>query len=663
MKKILDLTGNPWALRGWHAWQWRLALSRETGHDLLPVAGPVPVRVPGSVQGALRDAGMIPDWNEGLNSLACEWIENRHWTFETRLPVKACRNPGRRILVCDGLDGTGLVRCGGSEVGHFGSAFTPHRFELGQAIDAFLAQKSNARTVPLEIVFTDQPRNLGQVNYTSRIREEKPRFNYGWDWMIRLVQIGIWDGVRLEISNGPVIENLRMFTEFDATEAMGRIRVFAKARAGKSCRWRATLKDGRKVVASAEAPASRGSIHLEAQPLKPWWPAGMGRQPLYQVCVELLDRAGRPLDEATREVGFRELCWSPCKGAPRDAEPWILNANGQALFLAGVNWTPLRPNFADAPESMVRDRLETYRNLGFNTIRVWGGAVPEKEFFYQECDRLGLLVWQDFPWSSSGIDNWTPEDPEDVARAGTIAESIIVRRQHHPSLMMWCGGNELQFGPGGSREGGGVPLGVDHPPLAALARTVRRLDPGRRFIPTSPCGPRFAVDLQDVGKGRHHCVHGPWDLPGTMDEWRSLWENSDAMFHSEAGVPGAASADTIRRACGNPCLPADESHPAWRHAAPWWLQWKSYLDEGGDSKSLAGYVRWSQRRQAEGLTIAMRACMRRFPRCGGFIVWMGHDAFPCPVNTSILDNQGRLKPAATALRKILSNRSHLPPIP
>jgi beta-mannosidase len=663
MKQILDLARLTWTLRGWHAWNWQLALVRETGVKLLPVAGPLPVRVPGSVQGALRDAGIIPDWNVATHSLAAEWVENRHWSFETQLPTKQCRRSGCRRLVCDGLDGAGVVRCGDAQVGQFSSAFTPYQFELGEAIDQFLKHHPRARSVPLEIVFTDPPRNLGQVNFTSRIHEEKPRFNYGWDWMIRLVQIGIWDGVRLEISEGPEIESLRMFTEFDAAEGAGRVRVFAKARAAKGCRWRVTLKVGQRVISRTESAATAREIQLGAEKVSAWWPAGMGAQPLYQVNVGLLDNAGRRLDVATRGVGFRDLRWSPCEGAPRDALPWILNANGKPLFLAGINWTPLRPNFADVPQTDVRKRLETYRDLGFNLVRVWGGAVPEKELFYQECDRLGLLVWQDLPYSSSGIDNWPPEDPQSIARAAAITESLITRRQHHPSVLMWCGGNELQFGPGGVREGGGLPLDVSHPPLAAMARTVRRLDPGRRFIPTSPCGPRFAVSMEDIGKGLHHCVHGPWDLPGTMAEWRGFWEKSDAMFHAEAGVPGASDAALIRQCCGERALPADESHPAWRHAASWWLQWQSYLVDGGNPQSLDDYVRWSQSRQAKALSIAMAACMRRFPRCGGLIVWMGHDAFPCPVNTAILDYHGRLKPAARALRNVLSDRTTASLIP
>lgn len=653
MKQILNLARLKWTLRGWHAWNWQLALARETGVKLLPVAGPIPVRVPGSVQGALRDAGVIPDWNVATHSLAAEWVENRHWTFETKLPAKRCCLPGRKQLVCDGLDGAGAIRCGDAEVGQFTSAFVPHRFELATAIADYLAHNPRARSVPLVIAFTDLPRNLGQVNFTSRIRDEKPRFNYVWDWMPRLVQIGIWDGLRLEVCEGSEISSLRMFTEFNAQTRRGTVRVFAKSNGVTGTRWRVSLWDKGRKFAAIEAPASCQQWKLTVDNINPWWPTQTGKQPLYDVRVELLDRRESVLEIQTRRVGFREVRWTACEGAPRNAEPWILNVNGQPVFAAGVNWTPIRPNFADVTDAEIRARLVTYRDLGFNLIRVWGGAVLERESFFNICDELGLLVWQEFPYSSSGLDNWPPEDKAAVRRAGEIAESYITRRQHHASLILWCGGNELQFGPDGSRSGGGVPVGYEHAAVDAMQQTVRRLDPTRRFLPTSPFGPRFSIEPKAIGKGEHHCVHGPWKIPGSMRAWEKYWKQSDALFHSEAGVTGAADAKLIREFCGDSGLPADETHPAWRHAAAWWLQWKDYLTSGGKPASLEAFVCWSQQRQAEGLAVALAACKRKFPRCGGFIVWMGHDAFPCPCNTSILDFYGHPKPAALALRGIL----------
>jgi beta-mannosidase len=415
-------------------------------------------------------------------------------------------------------------------------------------------------------------------------------------------------------------------------------------------------KKGRK-LAALENAARRGELRLSARGVEKWWPAHRGQQPLYDVRVELLDRRGRVLDIQTRRVGFREVRWRPCEGAPREAEPWILHVNGEPQFVAGVNWTPIRPNFADVTDVEIRARLETYRDLGFNLVRVWGGAVLERESFFHSCDELGLLVWQEFPYSSSGIDNWPPDDKAAAKRAGEIAESYIARRQHHASLVVWCGGNELQFGSGGKRTGGGVPVGYDHAPITAMQHAVRRLDPTRRFLPTSPFGPRFSIEPKAIGKGEHHCVHGPWKIPGPLRAWKKYWDQSDALFHSEVGVPGAAGVKLIREFCGDSGLPADETHPAWRHAAAWWIQWREFLAAGGHPRSLEALVRWSQRCQAEGIAIALAACKRKFPRCGGFIVWMGHDAFPMPCNTAILDFHGQPKPAALALGEILLARA------
>ena len=132
---------------------------------------------------------------------------------------------------------------------------------------------------------------------------------------------------------------------------------------------------------------------------------------------------------------------------------------------------------------------------------------------------------------------------------------------------MWCGGNELQLGHGNARIGGGVPLGYDHPTLAAMHAVVKRLDPGRRFVPTSSSGPRFSADASEFGKGVHHDVHGPWNLPGTMEEWKGYWDQDDALFRSEVGVPGASPAAMIMQYCQDEGLPADLSHPAWKHVA------------------------------------------------------------------------------------------------
>lgn len=649
----LDLSSLSWSLRGWHPLHWRLSQSMELGHTLASQVGPIPANVPGSVQKALLDAEIIPDWNISTNSLAAEWVENRHWTYETTLPLEWCRKPARKVLHCEGLDHAGEIWCGGSVAGEFNNAFVPWRFDLSQLIEAFLQKHPEAPGVPLTIAFTDSPRYLGQVNYTSRIRDWKPRFYYVWDWTIRLVQIGIWDSLRLEIDEGAGMETCRVYSEYSTAESAGKVRALVRAKAQGPCQLVARLSIGKETLAESIVAVQAGheqEVLLSIQNPEVWWPACMGRQTLYDLRVELRDAAGTVCDLRNFRVGFREITWKHCEGSPANAEPWLLHVNGRPVFILGANWVPIRPNFADVTDELYETFVRAYADHGFNFLRVWGGAQMEKEVFYRLCDELGILVWQEFPLSSSGIDNWPPEDEGFCNEIAAIARSYVERRQHHPSLIMWCGGNELQFGTHGERVGGGLPLGYDHPPIAAMKKVVEQFDPTRRFVPTSSSGPKFFGDEKDFGKGLHHDVHGPWNIPGTLEEWKAYWDADDALIRSEVGVPGASSAEMIRAYCQDEGLPANLTHPAWRHVAGWWIQWEAYLKEGGSPESLDAYVHWSQERQASAISYVVNACRKRFPRCGGVILWMGHDCFPCPVNTAVFDFKGKPKPAASAIQ-------------
>jgi beta-mannosidase len=127
----------------------------------------------------------------------------------------------------------------------------------------------------------------------------------------------------------------------------------------------------------------------------------------------------------------------------------------------------------------------------------------------------------------------------------------------------------------------------------------------------------------------------------------------DALFHSEFGAPGASSAEIIRKYSGGlPLVPGSADNPLWRRS-PWWIEWPDYLREvGREPRSLEEFVAWSQQRQAEALAFVVGTLKAKFPRCGGAILWMGHDSFPCTANTAIIDFDGHLKPSALALKAV-----------
>ncbi len=659
MKKSFDLSRLDWQLAGFIPEQWRFSKLDDVAASGFTDVAALPAPVPGSVQEALRVAGVLPDWNVGLNARQCEWVENRQWVYQVKLPAKWLRGGGRVRLRCDGLDYSGWVYVNNHEAGAFRGSFVPHSFDL----TPHLRTRDNL----LQIVFDLPPRWLGQFGRTSQMTEWKPRFNYTWDWTARLVQIGIWDAITLEITDGPAFESLRCVTEVDAATGLGAVRVIAAVSAAAGCRVEVEVADaaGRHLTgleASAGLvgngsdrlkPPNQISLALQNLPIALWQPNGRGEQPLYTVRCRLIGPDGAAHDEQTRQVGFRRIEWQPCEGAPAAADPWICVVNGQPLFLQGVNWTPIRPNFADVTEAEYRVRLELYRDLGCNLLRVWGGAFLEKACFYRICDELGLLVWQEFPLSSSGVDNWPPEDARSIAEMAEIAASYVERRQHHACLLLWCGGNELQGDLKGNKMGSGKPVDATHPLIARLSQVVAELDPGRRFLPTSSSGPRFNARAADFGKGLHWDIHGPWKLPGTMAEWEAYWAGDDALFRSETGAPGASPVEVIERSAGDlTTLPGTADNPLWRRTS-WWIEWPTFVAEHGrEPADLAEFVAWSQARQAEALRIAAAACKGRFPRCGGFLVWMGHDSFPCTANTAVVDFDGKAKPAALALQKV-----------
>ena len=339
------------------------------------------------------------------------------------------------------------------------------------------------------------------------------------------------------------------------------------------------------------------------------------------------DHQGWLIDRQSRRVGFKHVEWRRTKGAAHSADPYLCVVNGKETLLFGVDWTPIRPNFADLRDEDYRLRLSIYRDCGMTILRVWGGGFLEKDCFYDYCDEMGLLLWQEFPLSSSGMDNYPPDDPASVEALARIAETYIDRRQHHVSILLWCGGNELMDDKNGVKSSQPT-LTIKTPSGdCQVCRNRSQEGSGPSFSAHQPLRSGGQFNLQDCGKGVFWDVHGPWNLDGPVDgAWKELWDQG--RCHVPFGNGRALREPRVHHPKYEGNLkdtPGTHQNPLWNRQ-PWWIDWPKFVEEKGrEPRDLEEYVTWSQARQSAALTLAARVLKSRFPACGGMIIWMGHE--------------------------------------
>ena len=202
---------------------------------------------------------------------------------------------------------------------------------------------------------------------------------------------------------------------------------------------------------------------------KLWNPVGLGEPAQYRVKVSLL-KGAQSIDQIEFDYGIR-IIERLASAGPRTSdrwENWQFVINGKKIFVKGMNWTPMDVLF-DMPEARYRWALEAAKNMGIQLIRVWGGGLLETDTFYKLCNELGIMVWQDFPIGNQD----TPDFPQDVWESQVVQN--IFRLRNHPSLVVWCGGNE--FNP--YSYGNAATMGI-------LERNLKIFDNTRLFVRTTP---------------------------------------------------------------------------------------------------------------------------------------------------------------------------------
>src|SRR5215207_92091 len=648
MNRRISLNGSDWRFKDFYGedWRWRgshLPDSRDRRHWRVG-------SVPGCPHYDLWKSGEIPDPYIGRNSLLSEWIPQRTWLYKKTFMVGEEIKGKRVYLHFKGVDYQAEFFLNGESVGKHIGMFTPVMFDVS---DKLFYDTENSIAAVIESAPLEEP----QVGRTSRVKTVKTRMNYWWDFCPRMVHLGIWDDVYLEVA-GPVrledvfirpkLEsdfsraNVFVMVELDSViQTTGNLEIsLRQAYAG-------TVVASERTRQSFEQGHTRLETCLEVVQPRLWWPNGCGEQELYEAQVRVLLDASDGTEQeedisAARTVtfGIRQFSLAFNESADPDALAYTFVVNGRKVYAKGWNWVPMDVMYSVPQPEKLEHLLTLAKRANVNLLRIWGGGLIEKESFYDRCDRLGIMVWQEFIQSSSGIDNIPSTSPEYVQLMVDVAEHIVPHKRNHPSLVIWCGGNELS----GELE---LPLDNTHPVLAALKTVVERLDPDRLWLPTSPSGRAFGNTLELIAKDPTalHDIHGPWEYQGAIEHY-ALYNQGVSLFHSEFGVEGLTNLRTLNATIEREHQwPVDLDNPYWFHRGAWWVKRPMWDRMFGELHSVEELVRATQFTQADGLRYALESDRRRKYHNSGTLPWQFNEPYPMAACTSAVDYYARPKPS------------------
>lgn len=631
---VICLSDCKWELKGYWPWVPVQGKSMETGQEISGATEWIDATVPGGVHFDLYRAGWIENPHFGLNSLKCEWVENRWWMYRTEFDAPCCPD-AHADLVLKGLDYDALIYLNGQLLGEHKGMFEPKTFAVSQS----LQEKGNR----LALVFKGIPHEMGQTGFTSKTSTQKSRFNYKWDFAARMVNIGIWQDLYLVLRDEWEISDLYLRTSLDETGA-GIVRAsysttcFGSRAQKLKARYRLCL-DGQCVADFTAAIEAGGKTEQTVTVHSPalWYPNGCGEQPLYDFTISLLDETDSVLHTVSKKIGIRSLEFARNENGHENALPYTYTVNGRRVYIKGVNITPIDLLYGNVTNAQYDFLTDAMVNANVNLVRIWGGGLIEKEILYDLCDKKGILIWQEFIQSSSGIDNIPCVDDDFLALLERNATAAVLEKRNHTCLAAWSGGNELM-------DSESRPVGYENKNIAMLKKIVEAHSPHTFFYPTSASGP--VEFISETVKGVSHDVHGGWEYKGNPRQYE-FYGNSDSLFHSEFGMDGTASVKTLKK-----ILPQADQKPVsmkksavWRHHGEWWGTFERDTELFGEQTELKFFTDCSRYMQAEGLRFILEANRRRKFTNSGSVIWQLNEPFPNASCTCLMDYYGEAKPA------------------
>lgn len=623
------------------AWRMREADS-ETWHS---------AHVPGSVYADLMADGTMPDpfWRE--NELDAFERMKKDYVYQRAFTVTEAQLAHAHVeLVCEGLDTLAHVSLNGHEIAFADNMHITWVWDVKEQL--------NTGENTLEIRF-DSP-----IRYCAKKAEEAPGWEssdatpgfrhlrkahcmFGWDWGPRLPDAGIWRPIFLRTWDAARLENALMLQAHHD----GVVDVTIRPEIAGESAWSAeiTAPDG-EVMIIPKTTAAEQVVTIQNPQL--WWPNGLGKQPLYRVTVRLA--AG---DTRTWRIGLRTMTVS------REKDEWGEEfchvVNGVKVFAMGADYIPEDNILARVTPERTRRLLEGCKAANFNAIRVWGGGYYPDDAFYDICDELGLLVWQDLMYACAFYD-LTP-DFERSIRVET--HQNVARLRHHASLALICGNNEMEMFMAGAnsalinhRTWEFVPTYPHHITDYVkmfeyiLPAIVKETAPQTYWWPASPSSGGNFDAPNDENRGDNH-YWDVWHGEKPFTEYRKFF----FRYASEFGFQSFPCLKSVEQFT----LPDDRnifSRVMERHQRNQAANGKilSYLSQTFRyPNSFDDLLYASQLMQAEAIRYGVEHWRRNRGRCMGAIIWQLNDIWPVASWASI-DYYGRWKALHYAAKRFFA---------
>ncbi|WP_164821575.1 glycoside hydrolase family 2 protein [Paenibacillus koleovorans] len=531
--------------------KWRLTYGRQAAAPDALVAHPdelaasglpsVEAEVPGNVELDLIKAGLLPEPFHGNNILLLRPYETYEWWYETLFPTPSEATVGVPAeLLFHGVDCLATYWMNGILIGESDNMFIEHAFR----VEGLLKRDGSANALAVRLrspLLAAMERNYSPGMHAlphnwEQLWIRKAPHGFGWDIMPRAVSAGLWRSVQLRVPGRHEIKDLYFATiALGQNEASATVAVFyevdtlpewyydgleleLEGRCGES-----EFRARKAVVFKA------GKLRVEVDKPMLWWPHGYGEPYLYEVTARLV-RGGMILAERMDRIGIRtaELSRTEVTTTEGGGE-FLIRVNGKPILCKGSNWVPLDA-FHSCDAAKYEAALELFLEADCNIVRCWGGNVYEDHAFFDMCDRLGLMVWQDFAMACS-----LHPQTEDFRQAIEKEATAVVRKlRNHPSLILWCGDNECDET---SVFQGMLPSG-NAITRQTLPTVIRMQDPYRTFLPSSPyMSPQAGLNF-DLAPERH--IWGPRDYYKS-----TFYTDNPYHFSSEAGYHGCPNLSSL----------------------------------------------------------------------------------------------------------------------